>query len=87
MNELIIETAENGFIVRQDNQNMPCRQWAFETAESLSKFILEWGVGDTKCTTEADLPQCAECLNLQMTHGDNHIVCEKCYNEKLKSFR
>lgn len=54
MSKLMIETAENGFIVYDNSQeHMRGRQWAFESAASLAKFIGEWGHNNTKCTTEA----------------------------------
>lgn len=45
MSDLNIQVAENGFIV---NDYEPMRgtvgkQWAFETADSLAKFIMNWG--------------------------------------------
>lgn len=45
MSDLNIQVAENGFVVN-DHEPMRgtvCKQWAFETAESLAKFIKNWG--------------------------------------------
>lgn len=44
--QLRIETAENGFVVysgMKEERYAVGRQWAFETAGSLAKFIKEWG--------------------------------------------
>jgi hypothetical protein len=52
MKDLVIEVAENGFIVVEGNSRermLIGKRWAFETPEALSEFILDWGkdyVGD-----------------------------------------
>ena len=46
MRDLVIEVAENGFIVVEGNPREPMvmgKKWAFETPKSLSDFILDWG--------------------------------------------
>lgn len=45
MRNLVIETAENGFIIYEDNGRdmMVGKKWAFETAESLAGFVKDWG--------------------------------------------
>jgi len=54
MARLIINTAENGFIVTDgEDQYTIGKSWAFETAEALSEFIKVWGQGNTKADTEA----------------------------------
>jgi len=46
--DLIIDVAENGFIVRENKREYIGKIWAFESAESLAGFIREWGDGNTK---------------------------------------
>ena len=47
MDTLKIETAENGFIVYEENSpHMVGKQWAFESAYTLSEFIRGWGEKD-----------------------------------------
>ena len=45
MSDLIVVVAENGFIINEagnfDRASVG-KSWAFETPESLSKFIKEW---------------------------------------------
>jgi len=42
--ELNIKIAENGFVIEESmHREMKGRIWAFETPESLSKYMLEWG--------------------------------------------
>lgn len=49
MSRLNVETAENGFIVVENNStHSNGKQWAFESAESLAKFIAQWGRENTK---------------------------------------
>jgi len=49
MNELKIETAENGFVVYESSPSQIIgKQWAFESSSSLAIFIKEWGDGNTK---------------------------------------
>jgi hypothetical protein len=44
MSELLIEVAENGFVVSENaGQGMRGRRWAFENPETLAKFIEAWG--------------------------------------------
>jgi hypothetical protein len=45
-NDLEIQEASNGFIAYQrgEYEGLIGEVWAFETPESLSKFILEWAV-------------------------------------------
>ena len=45
MNNLIIEVADNGFIVREGaiGRAYAGRTWAFESSDSLAKFMAEWG--------------------------------------------
>ena len=44
---LKIETAENGFIVYEENAPYKVgKQWAFESAYTLSEFIRGWGEKD-----------------------------------------
>lgn len=40
---IIIEPTINGFIVREPMANSYSKQWAFETTDSLAKFIREYG--------------------------------------------
>ena len=46
MNNLIIEVADNGFIVREGatERSYVGRIWAFESSDSLADFIAEWGL-------------------------------------------
>jgi hypothetical protein len=52
MIDLVIEIAQNGFIVVEGNSresHLMSKRWAFETPEALSEFILDWAknnVGD-----------------------------------------
>ncbi len=52
MRDLVIEVAQNGFIVVEGDSrgsHLIGKRWAFETPEALSEFILDWGknnVGD-----------------------------------------
>jgi hypothetical protein len=46
MRDLLVEAAENGFIVVEGNSRerfIIGKRWAFETPEALSEFILDWG--------------------------------------------
>ena len=46
MRDLLVEVAENGFIVVEGNSRermLIGKRWAFETPEALSEFILDWG--------------------------------------------
>ena len=44
MHELLIEVAENGFVVSESaGQGMLGKKWAFETPHTLAKFIENWG--------------------------------------------
>ncbi len=39
-----IEVVENGFVVYEDaGMGLSGKKWAFESAQALSKFILQWG--------------------------------------------
>jgi hypothetical protein len=54
MYELIVETAENGFVVYEGSRKeagVNRKRWAFETATSLSAFVETWGDGNTKTVT------------------------------------
>ena len=49
MSQLKIETAENGFVVYEDaGMGLHGKKWAFESAQALSEFMLNWGQGMTK---------------------------------------
>ena len=44
MSDLLIEVAENGFIVSEKaGQGVLGKIWAFESAENLGIFIEDWG--------------------------------------------
>jgi len=48
MEDLVIETASNGFIVYEKPSQPICgKKWAFESAITLADFIREWGEGNT----------------------------------------
>ena len=51
--DLKIEVAENGFIVYEGNEDRALigKKWAFESSKTLSNFVYEWGVGNTKVNT------------------------------------
>ena len=55
MSDLIIVVAENGFIINEagnfDRASVG-KSWAFETPESLSKFIKEWAEEKAKGESE-----------------------------------
>lgn len=56
MEQLHIVTIENGFIVFDGETKLVggnSRSWAFETAESLAKFVGAWGNENTKTISEA----------------------------------
>ena len=45
MNELNVRTVENGFVVYEGvlGDGSKGKTWAFETAHSMSSFVLKWG--------------------------------------------
>lgn len=51
VSELTILCVENGFIVKDYGSEPLAKKWAFESAESLSAFVMTWGEGNTKTTT------------------------------------
>jgi hypothetical protein len=51
--EIKIETVENGFVVYEYAAGSLCgKKWAFESATSLARFVLEWGECNTKTKKE-----------------------------------
>lgn len=55
MNALNIETAENGFVVYENDslrQGVIGKKWAFESAVTLAEFVKNWGEGNTKTSTD-----------------------------------
>jgi len=50
MSNLMIETVENGFLVRDGSgtREMVTKMWVFETPERLADFVETWSKGQVK---------------------------------------
>jgi hypothetical protein len=47
--ELKVMVAENGFVISEtEGSHMMGKMWAFETPESLAKYMKEWGEKNMK---------------------------------------